>query len=404
MPLLHDMPTFAHKESEQLCISLTNKLVRMTSLNDFMEEALPWIGRIFGTSKVILVDYREQTDRFVLLHFEGYAPEAHYGLQRKMYAMDLRQALRTAQPYHSATEPRLLCVPLYLREILEAVLVLEGDSPIELSESRLETSRVASKFLGLFMSSTRLEVNRDQLIDSQDLQKARQVQLSYLPSDYPRSDAYEIYGYNKSSTLVGGDYFDYFQVRQHSLQCVLADAVGHGMAAALIMSTFRGLLQAEIGRQGDFQGLFDCINKSVHAADGMIQYLTGVFLDFDERAKTLRYFNAGHYDPLIVARDGCFRTLPGGGPPLGMFKASQYAFHTSQMQSGDLLVLFTDGLVDVQNEAGDYFGTDTIVEVLESCHHQPLAKITHQVLDRACLFCAEAGFEDDVTFFVMRFF
>jgi serine phosphatase RsbU (regulator of sigma subunit) len=95
-----------------------------------------------------------------------------------------------------------------------------------LSDVLLEIGEIASVSIGLLMSSMRLMINEDQVVQSDDAQRARQIQASYLPSEHPSSDAFEVFGTNRSSPLVGGDYFDYFR-RDGSVQCVLADACGH---------------------------------------------------------------------------------------------------------------------------------------------------------------------------------
>ncbi len=393
-----------HELSRHLCIAFTRSLLESANLAESMEMILPGVGRVFRTPKVILIDYREHTDHFVLLHYEGYAePNAHYSLQRRMPKMELRRALDVRRPYSSSLDSRFLCIPLYFRDILEAVLILESESSIELDDIRVECSRVISANLGLLMSSTRLKVNQDHLVDVNDLKQARQIQLSFLPGPQPESEFCEVFGYNRSSALVGGDYFDYFCTRRGSIQGVLADACGHGMSAALIASTFRGLLHAEMGRRrDDFDGLFDAINSSVHAGDEFIRYLTSVFFDYREESRTFRYLNAGHYDPLVFARDGDVRRLPGGGPPLGMFKTSVYSLGQARLFKDDLIVLFSDGLIDIQDSAGGYFGVDGLVEALQGHRDRSLSEICKAVLQQAAEKSERQGIDDDVTLFLMR--
>ncbi|HSR70183.1 MAG TPA: PP2C family protein-serine/threonine phosphatase [Acidobacteriota bacterium] len=404
MPL-ETLQDFEHRNSRHLCIAFTRALIDSKNLAEFLEMVLPGVGRVFGTSRVSLVDYREHSDQFVLLHFEGYGHEARFELQRRMPQMKLREALKTRLPYRSSDDPRFLVIPFYLRDILEAMLILEYDEPsqAELGEAGREAAQVVSRMLGLLMSSARLKVNQDQTFSHEDLRKARQIQLSYLPgNDRTYSDICEVHGYNRSSALVGGDYFDYFCTRPGTLQGVLADACGHGMAAALIVSTFRGLLHSEMGRRSDFSGLFDYINRSIHSGDEYIQYLTGVFFDFDEKSRRLYYCNAGHYDPLIISPGGKLRTLPGGGPPLGMFKESTYGMSRTELQQGDLLALFTDGLIDLQNPKGEFFGVEGLTGLLTRLHDRPLNDISQGVLDEAHKFGGRVNMEDDVTLFLMR--
>lgn len=393
---------FKYPLAEHLSLSFTRSLVELTGLNEFMGSVLPVVASTFGTDRLSLVDYYENTNRFALIHFEGYPSGSRYVLQRRFAEMELSRAKRNAEPYQSRENPRLLSIPLYFREILEAVVVLESEQPITLTPELLEAAEVISRFLGLFMSSSRLEVNREQAIDFDDLKRARQIQLNFLPRQYPSRPTCEVYGYNNSSNMVGGDYFDYFQKHETSVQCILADACGHGLAAALIMSNFRGLLQSTMAREIEFRRLFDHLNQQVHFEEELIQYLTGIFLNLDEGSRRLEYLNAGHYEPLVFNAGGQVRSLPGGGPPLGMFKESTYQIGETSLEPGDLVVLYTDGLVDIEDHSAAFFGTEGIVKsVMENLHH-PLGDIAHGVMDTARQFQDSHEFEDDITLFLMR--
>ncbi len=188
--------------------------------------------------------------------------------------------------------------------------------------------KLISRFLGLFLSSNRLPGNQKQdVLSPTDMERAREVQLSYLPSQNPVTDRYETYAHNESSSLVGGDYFDYFCNQDNSIQGVVADACGHGLAAALIMSTFRGVLHSEVQRGLEFGDLFNRLNRQLYNTGQVLQYLTVVHFEYDVKTGVLRHFNAGHFDPVIIHRNGSNSRLSGGGPPLGMFQNSSYSPH-----------------------------------------------------------------------------
>lgn len=389
----------------RLSAHLTRTLNDSQSLNEFLERALPPIARLFGATRTILIDYHENTQHFDLLHFSGFPESARFELQHRLKSMPLERALMDKNPFVDSGDPRLIYVPLYFTETLEALLVVESQEPVVFSFEYREALHTVSKFLGLVMSSGRLPINQRGVIDASDLLKARQIQLSYLPSAELSTDRYEVYGYNQSSALVGGDYFDYFRTRDRSLQCVLADACGHGLSAALVMSTFRALLHSEIGRQRESApgSLFDAVNQSVHAGGNILQYLTGVLLDYDEGAKRLRYTNAGHFEPLLVRDEGHVEDLPGGGPPLGMFKQSRYPTFDSAVQSGDLLVLFTDGLVDLRGPQDEFFGQDRVRRSVQDQRHRPLTEIASSLLAEGTAFSTAPHPEDDLTLFLVRF-
>lgn len=379
-------------------------LVAGTGMNDFLERLLGEAGKAMGSSCLSLYDYDETAGVFDLLFFSGYAPDARSDLRQRMAALNLQRARSHTAPYWANDSRVHLLIPLYFLDTLEAVLVLEvRDRPLELDASVRNVCHLLSRFVGMFMSSSRLPVNqRRDAATVSDLARAREVQMSYLPAEHPSTDRYEIYGYNQSSALVGGDYFGYFQQRRNSIQCVVADACGHGMASALIMSHFRGLLLAELERPEDLGTLFIRLNKRMHSGGEMVQYLTGVFLEYREDRGELAYLNAGHFDPLLIHEDGTSLRLEGGGPPLGMFRDSTYALCQGKVVPGDLLLLFTDGLVELKNERDDFFSVRGILDCVLARRNQPLRTIAGSLLSDAAEFCRNCPPQDDLTLFLMR--
>jgi serine phosphatase RsbU (regulator of sigma subunit) len=388
---------------ERISSFLVDALMSTWSLNAFLARVIPEVSAAFGASRGMLLDYRENTGRFDLLYFAGYSEQARFELQRRLREMDLAKAVEQKQPYMGPNSGTMF-LPLYFMEILEAVIVIETDGAIELTPERLRIAAIVSRFVGLLMSSNRLSINQTGVIDFDDLERAREIQQSYLPVPHVTSDHYEFYGYNQSSNLVGGDYFDYFTPREKALQCVLADASGHGLSAALIMSSFRASLRSEIQRGTDFSALFTVLNQSVHSDGSIAQYLTGVFFDFDETDGGLRYINAGHYDPAIVGRDGSIARLTGGGPPLGMFENSRYPTGAAKVQTGDLMVLFTDGFTDIRNSSDELFGEERILDGVASNRNAPLKEIADALLSEGIAFSATPEPEDDLTLLLLRFY
>ena len=392
-----------------LSYSLTGALVEGNGMNDFLNRFLKAIAGTFLVPQLVLYDYNESENLFEFLYFRGYASDARAELSMRLHTIDLRRALKERDPFWLDDTRRSLLVPLYFQEVLEAVLLLESPAQeleIGLDDCRLASCRLVSRFLGLFMSSIRIDANasmREDRATKTDLQRAREVQLSYLPSDYHETDKYEIYGYNQSSVLVGGDYFDYFCQREQSIQCVVADACGHGMAAALIMSTFRGLLHSEVRQLHDFSSLFDILNQRLYLGGDLLQYLTGVFFDYDQEQRELRYLNAGHFDPLIVHSDGTSTRLTGGGPPLGMFGSSTYKAKTAPIRPGDLLVLFTDGLIELRNAHDEFFGVERVLAAIRAQRDLSLRDLAREVLGTAARFSHKSQPDDDLTLFLMRF-
>jgi len=385
--------------------ALIDGLVLGNGMNDFLHRFLQTVAGAFSVTHAALYGFDQESATFEVLYFLGYHGRSRSDLRRRMHGMDMQRSLRQREPYHGDEAHRHLLIPLYFQDTLEALLILESaGGPLPLDAAHLAACRVVARFLGLFLSSNRLPLHkRSDAIAVSDLERAREIQMSYLPSEHPVTDRYEIFGYNHSSALVGGDYFDYFRQREKSIQCVIADACGHGMAAALIMSTFRGLLHAEVLQSGDPGSLYTSLNHQLYSGKELIQYLTTVFFEYLEESGEIRYSNAGHFDPLVVHPNGDSSHLPGGGPPLGMFQNSAYEPTTARVQPGDILVLFTDGLVELRNTKDEFFGVEGILQAVIERRQLPLREMAKGVLARAAQFNHKAEPDDDLTLFLMRF-
>jgi len=390
---------------QRLALALTSALVRGQGMNEFLHMMLEEIRAAFQGRHAALFDFDEHSGSFELLYFCGYPPDARSVLRKRMPLFHLDRALLHPGPFWAEDSREQLLLPLYFQDALEAVLLLEGfPAPLEPEDARWRLSAYASRFVGLLMSSSRLPVNqRAHPAGIADLERAREVQSAYLPTRHPVTDGYETFGYNRSSSLVGGDYFDYFEGAGRSVQCIIADACGHGLAAALVMSTFRGLLRSEIQRDADVQSLFVRLNRHLFTGGELIQYLTSVFLDYDEDRRIIRYLNAGHFDPLLIHPDGTFTSMPGGGPPLGMFHQSSYPMGVREVVPGDLLLLFTDGLAEHCSPEGEFFGLQGILAAARARRRLPLPDLAREILEEADRFSRSRPAEDDLTLFLMRF-
>jgi len=167
---------------------------------------------------------------------------------------------------------------------------------------------------------------------------------------------------------------------------------------------FPGLLHSELRQSQDFTRLFDNLNRQLYVGGELLQYLTAVFFDYDTRAGVLRYYNAGHYAPLILHADGTSSELEGSGPPLGMLEDSTYEMRETAARPGDLLVIFTDGLVDLHNPKEGFFGVEGIKQAAQELLHPPCAlpDMACEIYGKASRFISPLRPEDDVTLFLMR--
>lgn len=244
-----------------------------------------------------------------------------------------------------------------------------------------------------------------------ELALAAEVQQRLLPSRAPKSAAMEVAGFCEPARGVGGDYYDFINFENRHLGLAIADVAGKGMPAALLMSTVQATLRSLTVRNGASLTLAPELSQIVAKLNRLLfdstkgeHYVTFFYATFDQSTQLLTYVNAGHNPPLYLQADGPegFRLLTAGGLVAGAFEHAAYEQETVQMQSNDLLFLYTDGLTEAQNLTGEEFGTRRIMEILKSLASLPVNQIRDEVVRRVKEWCFGMPLYDDLTFVVMK--
>lgn len=158
---------------------------------------------------------------------------------------------------------------------------------------------------------------------------------------------------------LGGDFFDFMPLSHDRLALAIGDASGKGLAAALMISNVQSSLRTAATFVGDDgPAVLAAVNRQVHAASLADRYATLFYGVFDSRTRTLQYVNAGHNPPIVIRRDGSSFALAAAGVPLGIFSDSAYAPETVRLNSDDVILAYTDGVVEARNPAGEEWGIE----------------------------------------------
>jgi hypothetical protein len=207
-----------------------------------------------------------------------------------------------------------------------------------------------------------------------ELALARRIQRSFVPLTSPDIAGYEIASHYEAAREVGGDFFDVFRLRTRAgrLAIVIADVTGKGIAAALLMAFARPLLHAAIDNTAAPVAALERTNRILVDEGGSSLFITALCAIVDLGTGRLRVGNAGHEPPLIVpAGDGPIRWLSGSGPLLGAFTQLELSECVTDLDEGDLVVLYTDGVTDARAVSGERFGDDRLVGVVEAHRAAP---------------------------------
>ncbi len=245
-----------------------------------------------------------------------------------------------------------------------------------------------------------------------ELELAAKVQQRLFPERPPDSNSVELSGICHPARGVGGDYYDFLTFDNQQIGIAVADVAGKGISAALLMSTVQASLRSQVlshnevtKGQDSLAGLVSNLNLLLCRATGGANYVTFFYAEFDERTRQLTYVNAGHNPPFVLRRrqgEQDWLTLSTGGLFIGAFDHLQYEQETVALQSGDVLVAYTDGVTEAMSAKGDEFGEDRLQEALAEFADLSAEEMRERVEQRVREWSAGAPQSDDLTFIVLK--
>ena len=207
------------------------------------------------------------------------------------------------------------------------------------------------------------EAQRLAVID-RELSLAREIQFSILPQTMPRIPGLSVFARYRPMRAVAGDFYDFLGMDEERVGVLVADVSGHGVPAALIASMVKVALAAQSDRADRPAAVLTAMNQSLcgHLAG---RYVTAAYVFIDTRSGVIRYSAAGHPPMLRLTRHPWEAyTVEQNGLPLGVLKEAEYEELELQLQDGDRLLLYTDGMIEAGNGHGDYFGLDRLTATL----------------------------------------
>jgi serine phosphatase RsbU (regulator of sigma subunit) len=234
----------------------------------------------------------------------------------------------------------------------------------------------------------------------EELALARQVQLEFLPQTLPQHPKIEIACFMQLSRQVGGDYYDFLWNKKGNLGLVIADSVGKGMPAALLVSLIHSGLRAEIKNSESPSLMLTSLNQLLCGSTRSGHFATLFYGEFLADKMELLYCNAGHNYPLLVRSDGSQVGLITGGLILGAFPEATYQEEIVSLRSQDVLVMYTDGLSEAQNPAEEEFGEKRILEVICQNRHLSAEAIKDKLMAKVSQHTSE--FQDDLSLVVAK--
>ena len=266
-----------------------------------------------------------------------------------------------------------------------------------------------SELAGSFNSMTEeiqkliVEVREKEKLES-ELKIAREVQLQLFPKGVPKLKSLELAGLCMPSRFVSGDYYDFVPLGDRGTALVLGDISGKGISAALLMASVQASVHAQLKFGGTVVStatLMGRLSQQLYENTPAAKYATFFCSVYDDHKGNLQYTNAGHLPPILV-RDGTATSLSGDGMVVGLLPNVSFEQQTIQLQPGDLLAIFSDGIPEAENAAGEQFEGHRLAEILIEHSRRPLDEIIRMVTDGVRSWAYDFENQDDTTIVLAR--
>jgi sigma-B regulation protein RsbU (phosphoserine phosphatase) len=267
-------------------------------------------------------------------------------------------------------------------------------------------------FGGLLMFTVLILEVADRVVMKRDLQIAREIQSWLLPANPPAVPGMEIAFATRPANTVAGDYYDVFprartagepaSTEQRYLIAV-ADVAGKSIPAALLMATFQASLKTLSATPSSLAELVSGMNRyaCTNSQHGL-RFTTAFIAEYEPGTRALTYINAGHNQPILRRKSGAIERLDKGGLPLGIKADAPYETGTVTLQSGDWLVVFTDGVIEAINEPGLEYGEERLISILNAGVEVPPVKMLSRIMVDLDGFVGTTPQQDDITCLVIK--
>ncbi len=405
----------------RMLLDITKKISRSLDLEEVLNLVMDTLGSLlpYDAAGIYLIEHSKESDPYIFkskvirgydISFELIEPrlklgEGFLGRVAQTGESIISPDVSKDERYFAARTPTRseMIAPIVSNDKVIGVFDLESDSLNAYDVDDLAVLQLLTSQVAIIIEKAKLyeQVIEKKRIQAQ-LEIARQVQLELLPDTDPKIENFDVSAYVFPTEEVSGDYYDWVTIFDDQIGIVVADAVGKGIPAALLMSFLRASLRA--GVQVGYAPHIALSKVSNLLWDSVEdhQFITAIYGILDTTNRTFVYSNAGHNPPLLIKPDGDYKFVEYGDTPLGMFADARYHQHFIRFESGQVMVIYTDGITEASNENGEEYGSERFAKnVLESIH-LPAKKMIDHIRKGVADFTDRKFLDDDGTLFIVK--
>jgi phosphoserine phosphatase RsbU/P len=298
----------------------------------------------------------------------------------------------------------VLAVPLGVTDKVFGIIY--ADSPIaegRFTEDHLKVLTTLASVAAIRVENARLieaRLERERL--ERELALASEIQQRFQPTAPPHVNGYELQGISFPCYEIGGDYYDFIEREDGRLVIALGDVSGKGTAAALLMSSLHAAIHAQSASHDSLVATISAVNRYLADNIPANRFVTLFYAELDPDSGSLSFLNAGHNPPLIVHSAGTVEQLASGGLPLGIKPDAEYREGRTQLQPGDVLCIYSDGVTEAVSPTGEEFGATRLYEVVSRNIEASAAGIRDRIESSLTKFAQGTSAADDITLVIVK--
>ncbi len=413
-------PELSTVDKLRMLLDITKTISRSLDLDEVLTLVMDTLGSLlsYDAAGIYLIEtdskheyiFKSKAVRGYEISFDLIEPRLRMGEGFIGYVAQTRKPLissdvREDSRYFRARERTRseMVAPIISNDEIVGVFDLESDSLNAYEEDDLQILLLLASQVAIIIEKVQLH---EQVVEKNRLQAqleiARHVQLELLPETDPQIEGFDISAYIFPTEEVSGDYYDWVRMFEDQIGVVVADAVGKGIPAALLMSFLRAALRSSVqigyaphialSKVGNL--LWDSVEAN--------QFITAIYGILDATNRTFVFSNAGHNPPLLIKPNGEYRFVEYGDLPLGMFQNSHYHQHFIKFDEKQVLVLYTDGITESAKENGEEYGQERFAKRVLEGIELPAKELIDFIRKGVADFTERKFLDDDGTLFIVK--
>jgi sigma-B regulation protein RsbU (phosphoserine phosphatase) len=413
-----------HLETEdklRLLLEITRTISRSLDVDELLNKVMDTLGSLihYDAAGIYLTETGDEENPYIYkarairgydISFELVEPrirrgEGFIGRVAETGKPIICADVRTDPRYFQARERTRseMLAPIVSNDKVIGVFDLESDKLNEYEADDLELLQMLTAQVAIIIEKVRLleEVVEKKRIEAQ-LEVARQVQLELLPDADPQLENFDISAYVFPTEEVSGDYYDWVQIFEDQIAITVADAVGKGIPAALLMAFLRASLRAGVQVGYAPHIALAKVNNLLWDSLEENQFITAIYGLLDVTNRTFVFSNAGHNPPILINPAGEYRFVEYGDLPLGMFQDMHYHQHFIRLEKGQVMVIYTDGITEAMNESSEEYGQDRLAKRVLDGIDLPSKQLIDHIRKGVADFTERKFLDDDGTLFIVK--